>query len=255
MNKNPKKKKFTINWKKHFLEFIMLFLAIFLGFFADNLREQSSDRSKEKEYIKSMIEDVKTDKKNIQIAIKNNRVRKIYLDSLSNLSFNYDLINNNDRSLYQYYPAILQRPDFLTPSELTLQQLKNAGGMRFIKNNEAINAVLTYDSKLKKLANQQKYYENYHKNSINLGLKIFNHKNIRVMQSLLMKTGKIDLTQIDLNEFDFKLLENNNSKISEFGNTVDMYAGIVNYYIMLLLEVDKQADSLITKLNTEYRLE
>jgi len=149
MSKNQQQKKFTINWKKHFLEFIMLFLAIFLGFFADNLREKSSERSKEKEYIRSMIEDAKTDKKNIQIAIENNRNKKRYLDSLSKHSFNYNSQSNNYNQLYAFYTMVLDRGYFLNPSELTLQQLKNAGGMRFIKNNTAVKAILLYDSKEK----------------------------------------------------------------------------------------------------------
>jgi len=70
------------------------------------------------------------------------------------------------------------------------------------------------------------------------------------MQSLHRKTGKVDLSK-----FNFKLLINNKFTISEFGNTVDMYAGIVDYYIMLLIEMDTQAGSLIKQLNEEYELE
>ncbi len=245
-----KKGKLIKDWKKYILEFFMLFLAVFLGFFADSLRDKSSEKSKEKEYIHSLIEDVLLDKTNIQKAIHNNEVRKTYLDSLSKFSHNYSLENIDDRKLYWYYPfGVLQRPDFMSPNELTMLQLKNAGGMRLIKNKNAIKEILRYDLQQKKLENQKKYYENYHNNAINLGLKIFNHQKIRLMASLFKNKDTINLNAIN-----FKLINNDQNLLNEFSNVVDMYGGIVKYYNILLEEKNNQADSLILNLKKEYKI-
>jgi len=238
------------NWKKYLLEFFMLFLAVFLGFFADNLRDKSSEKSKEREYIHSLIEDVVLEKINIQKVISYNKTRKTRLDSLSKFCYNYSLENIDDRKLYYHYPfSILQRPDFLSANELTMTQLKNAGGMRLIKNKNAIKEILLYDMQQKKLEDQQKYYENYHKNSINLGLKIFNHQKVRHMVSLIKTKDTINLKATN-----FKLIQNDQNLLTEFGNVVDMYGGIVAYYNMLLEEKNNQADSLILKLKKEYKI-
>lgn len=244
-----KKTKLTNRIKKYFLDFLMLFLAVFMGFYAENLRDKHADKTKEKEYIKSMIEDVKADKKNLQVAIINNEHRKIHLDTLSQLCFDYNIENNEAIKLYKKYPAVLNRPDFFHPIEFTMQQLKNAGGMRLIQNKKAVKAILSYDFKHKKVKNQQKYYENYQNNTINLGLNIFNYQKTRELFLLYQKRGVEEIQTSD-----FKLLNNSTSDLTKFGNTVSMYSGIVNYYTILLKDMDKQADSLLITLLKEYEL-
>lgn len=235
----------TKSWKKYFIEFLMLFLAVTLGFFADNIRDGFTDKAREKEYIISMIEDAENDKENIQKAIQNNTRRKQILDSLSKFCFNYDSkVDSINIKLYKYYAIVLFRPDFLNPSELTMQQLKNAGGMRLIKSKEAINAILRYDLAEKKLVNQQHYYENYQNNTIESGFKIFNYK----IYNTFKANQKPD-------SVDFELLTNDKIRLVEFGNHAFMYSGVVEYYTMLLEEKSKQADTLISTLQKEYKID
>src|SRR5437762_13179198 len=56
-------------WTHYLWEFLMLFLAVFCGFLAENIREHSVEGRKEKEYIKSIIEDLKTDSSNLNFII------------------------------------------------------------------------------------------------------------------------------------------------------------------------------------------
>ncbi len=247
---NKAKRKLFGNWKKYVLEFLMLFLAVFLGFFADNYRDKISEKSREKEYIRSLIEDVKTDKVNLNIVIKNNISRKSYLDTLSKICFNFDPKDNNNQKLYRFYPIVMTRPDFFIPNELTMLQLKNAGGMRLIHNKTTIKEILRYDLQKTLVSNQQKYYENYHNNAINLGLKIFNHKQVRERIDLYQRKDTLKLKTLE-----YELIQTDKKIITQFGNEVDMYGGIVDYYKRLLEETNKQADSLIVKLKEEYKIE
>ncbi len=250
MKNNHEKIHFFKNWRKYLLEFLMLFLAVFLGFFADNLRDDFSKNEKENRYILSLIRDVEIDKKNIKEAIQMNEMRIGKLDTLSSLCYNYTTKIKNDRELYHYYRIVTLRPDFLTPNEITMLQLKNAGGMSLIENKEVVREILQYDLQEKKLSNQQKYYENYQNKTINLGLQIFSHQPFQVLESNYKKTGKVEFNLVR-----FKLIKNDQLSLTEFANFVNMYSGIVNYYNMLLRETDKQADSLIIKLKKEYTIE
>ena len=233
------------NWKGYFLEFIMLFLAISLGFMADNFREKISERTKEKEYIQSMVEDVEEDRINITKVTNINSQRIRYLDSLLNICFNYSSTNRDKLKLNQYFSHVLTHPEFIAPTELTMQQLKNAGGMRLIKSKEAINEIIRYDTKLKKIANQQLYYQNYQNKAINLGTKIFNLQNLVIA----LKNPINNLTPED-----FELIAEDKLKLKELGNSVAMYKGIIEYYVILLKEMDKQGEVLIQTLEREYKL-
>lgn len=51
-----------------------------MGFFAENIRENIIDREKENEFILSLIEDAKTDIKNIHTALDLNKKRILNLD-------------------------------------------------------------------------------------------------------------------------------------------------------------------------------
>ena len=233
------------NWKNYLLEFLMLFLAVLLGFMADNYREKLSEKIKEKEYILSMVEDVEKDKINIKEVLKFNNRRSEYLDSLGIICMNYKSTKSSNLELYKYLPVVLFRPDFIDPTELTMHQLKNAGGMRLIKNKKAINEIILYDSKIKKIENQQVYYKNYHNNSINMGTKVFNL--YKLMSYLNEKTNRYKPEN-------FKFINGDDVKLSEFGNNVLLYKGIVDYYIILVKEMEKQADNLIKTLKEEYKL-
>jgi len=244
--KNPQYK----SWKKYLLEFLLLFLAVFLGFFADNLRDRSSEKKKEQGYISSLIVDVSIDKANIEKAIENNEIRKRKLDTLSMLCYNYDKKETNLREIYDYYQYVLIRPDFFTPNEVTMLQLKNAGGMSLISKKEVVRELLQYDLQEKKLSKQQDYYENYQNNTIGLALKVFTHEPYQIMRAASEKKESIDLSTLD-----FELIQDDELLLTQFANVTNMYSGIVNYYNILLKETEQQADSLIVKLKGEYKVD
>lgn len=233
------------SWKRYFLEFLMLFLAVSLGFMADNFREKISDKNKEKDYIRSMIEDAAEDRVNIKQVIQVNVERISALDSLLLKCFDFKGTERETFELNQYFLQVIMHPEFFAPAELTMQQLKNAGGMRLIKSKNSINAIIRYDSKLKKIANQQLYYENYQNKAIDKATKIFN------IQRLLYV---IRNPNIDIKSNYFELLDDDKLALEIFGNSVAMYKGIIEYYVVLLHEMDKHGEILIQTLEREYKL-
>lgn len=54
---------------------------------------------------------------------------------------------------------------------------------------------------------------------------------------------------------DLTMVTKDQALITEFGNMVFMFQGIVNYYRILLQRMDKEADELIQVLKREYEIE
>ena len=134
-------------WTHYLWEFLMLFLAVFCGFLAENIRETSIERHREKEFMHSMINDLKNDTtklgKNIfafqQILLEHDTLKKTY--PLLAKGFN--------QVFYTHLNALTSYPDFIY-TDGTIQQLKNSGGLRLIKNHTAVDSIMAYDAQVKK---------------------------------------------------------------------------------------------------------
>ena len=129
-------------WKDYLSEFFMLFLAVFCGFIAENIREGFVEKHKEHEYIHSMIADIKKDTEQLKAVISINLKLVNGIDS-----FMTYLKANNDsvaRKIYKYSNYIGGSVPFENASG-TLTQLKNAGGLRLIKDTASVNAITDYD--------------------------------------------------------------------------------------------------------------
>ncbi|HEY2726946.1 MAG TPA: hypothetical protein VGI61_07220 [Parafilimonas sp.] len=236
------------NFKGYFLEFLMIFLAVTLGFFAEGIRENISDNAKEKEYIYSMIEDAATDTANIRQAIELNKNRIMHLDSLTLLCANYDASKKMDAEMYRHYKPGLVHPAFISPTERTIQQLKNAGGMRLIRKKAAVDSIILYDDVAKKLADQQAYYELYQNKSMDLGVQIFNYLRFG------FGAAGANLKNFTDKDSTVKLLTTDKVKLMQFANEISVYEGVVHFYNVRLQEMNAHAVNLINTLKKEYRL-
>jgi hypothetical protein len=236
------------NFKEYFLEFLMIFLAVTLGFFAEGLRESITDHAKENEYMISMVEDAATDTANIHIAIKQNDKRVASLDTLSTYCFNYTGSQAEDEAIYRLYRRALVHPDIVSPTERTLLQLKNSGGMRLIRKKAAVDSIIAYDDMAKKLADQLVYYERYQNESVNSSFELLNFKYYQSgLDGKNSKNAAQDYTSA-------VLLSHDKIKLVEFGNRISIYKGVVAFYISRLNEMNDHAAGLIKTLKEQYHL-
>jgi len=138
----PRKK-----WTHYFWEFLMLFLAVTLGFLVENQREHMVEHQREKQYMKSMIEDLKSDTSQIVSAIQLKILRNNMIDSLvywlSSPGYKTHL---ND--IYFFSRSVSPPLNFF-PNDRTIQQLKSSGGLRLIRNTNVSNSIMEYDQKMK----------------------------------------------------------------------------------------------------------
>ena len=141
----PRKK-----WTHYLWEFLMLFLAVFCGFLADNWREHIVEHRREKEYIKSFVEDLKQDTAQLKVIIKTFDKKLSFFDSLLQELANPMVFKSSSRAHY-FFEMVRHFPDYIY-TDRTIQQLKNGGGMRLIRNKAVSNSIVDYDSKVKTLA-------------------------------------------------------------------------------------------------------
>ena len=232
------------NWKSYFWEFLMLFLAVFCGFLAEYKLEQTIERHREKEFILSMIEDVATDTANIHAAIVQNSARILHADSLAIATLNYKGTQAENESIYLSARKTVYYPELVYPTDRTLFQLKNAGGMRLIQNKRSAESIIAYDNSGKNVVNQQTYYEHY--------LTALTEATNRLMDFSVLLNFKQPLA-IDQYK-DAKLVNPTPEKLLEMGNMSMMFQGVMMQYVVRLKEMEKQGIELITILKKEYHI-
>jgi hypothetical protein len=120
---------------EYLTEFIMLFAAVTLGFFAENLREHQIEKHREIQYLKNIHLDLKRDISEID-KISHYNVEKQQLGQ--QLAQLYARGYQND--LPQFYMLIksLALRSYFQHSNNGIDQLKNAGGLRLVEDDEII---------------------------------------------------------------------------------------------------------------------
>jgi len=130
-------------WTHYLWEFLMLFLAVTLGFFVENQREHFIEHKREKQYIKSFIEDLKSDTGNYNRQIRFRTISQKRADSLIILILSPER-NKHVDSIYVCVER-MGRGNLFLYNDRTIQQLKNSGSMRLIRNQGASDLILQYD--------------------------------------------------------------------------------------------------------------
>src|SRR5436190_2738908 len=134
-------------WTHYFWEFLMLFLAVFCGFLAEYTLEHMIEHQREEQYMRSMVEDLKSD---ILMLEKNVTLRKNRLTMIDSL---VDLLNSPQRNKYgndiYFFARSSSPPVNIFPNDGTIQQLKSSGNLRLIRNSQIANSIMAYDQKMR----------------------------------------------------------------------------------------------------------
>ena len=147
VHKHPHHVTHKKKWGEYILEFLMLFLAVFLGFVAENIREHKVEKERGIRYVSSFCEDLKKDTASLTILI-NDYTRKV--EKLNLISACYDSLSLKlpcNTCLTELFINSQYFWGFIV-SDGTMQQLKNAGGLRLLNSADA-DSVSTYDFMVK----------------------------------------------------------------------------------------------------------
>jgi len=153
------------DWTSYIKEFLMLFLAITLGFFVENKRDEIIERDIEQSYMKTMLEDLKSD--TLQLS-QNLKLRQKRVNTIDSLIFLFSLSNysKNLNDIYFLGRNISLSIDFF-PNDRTIVQLKSSGGLRLVRNTDVSNSIMSYDQKMRlfffQLTHEQQIRSEYRK--------------------------------------------------------------------------------------------
>ena len=148
--------------KEYIVEFLMIFLAVTLGFFAETIREKISENHREKDYIAGLLNNIQNDTANLNGLISRNEAELKGIDSLTNLSKNNFSDLSVQDSIFFYalqYTITLHLFQF---NDLTLVQLRNAGGYSLIKTDKVADSVALYESNNNDIKMQERFVTDYY---------------------------------------------------------------------------------------------
>ena len=133
----------------YFWEFLMLFLAVFCGFLAEYQLEHVIENQREEKYVRSLIQNLETDTASLQHYVDLRKEKRMMMDSLTML-LNSGMYKQFGNSTYFFGRHVFNGTPFVS-TDGTIQQLKNSGNLRLIKNENVVNAILAYDASVKNL--------------------------------------------------------------------------------------------------------
>ena len=168
-------------WIHYFWEFLMLFFAVFAGFLAENQREHYVEHQREKQYMRSMLQDLQIDLKNIGVsqAEKERMVR--FADSLTQLYIDNSYKENTGR-FYYYARNFSTYQNLFIMTDGTLTQLKNSGGLRLIRKSEIVDSLQAYDNLFNQFRLSQEREDRYLMEYRDLMVKVFD---IRIFSTMV----------------------------------------------------------------------
>jgi len=232
-------------WTSYLKEFLMLFLAISLGFFVDNKRDQITEQNIELAYMKSMLEDLKSDITQLaeNIELRQQRVKTIdslvYLISLPDYS---EYLND----IYYYGRNISLSIDFF-PNDRTLVQLKSSGGLRLVRKTNVSNSIMSYDQKMRLFFFQLTHEQQIRSEYRDIASLIFDGQ---VFNSMLN-----DSNQIKKPANNPALFNTDRKAINELINFAQYIKKLDFNQIKRAEEMKLEASALISNIKNTYRLE
>lgn len=139
----------------YFFEFLLLFLAVFCGFMAENWRERLQEHNRENEFIHSIVEDLKSDILQSDIILARLKRTSEGIDSVLYALSSPEVIENSN-NVYRLWTKNLDIKSFVS-NDRTIQQLKNSGELRLIRNKPVSAGIMKYDQTVKNYYQQSNF--------------------------------------------------------------------------------------------------
>ena len=228
-------------WKEYITEFLMLFLAVTLGFFAENQREHLIEGNREKQYMQSLYEDLRKDTTILKNLVRYDTIQNGKLDTTNQLLIENKWDANKIKLLYRLNLKTAGTIRY-NLSERTSAQLKNAGGMRLVENQELSNKISEYWVRSENLKEYNTFVEDLKFKAREKSYSIFDQKYYTDVSNLIVADNA-------------QLLTYDNFILTEYGNRLNHINNSMKN--VLLPSIDrhyKRAVELLSILKKEYKL-
>jgi hypothetical protein len=218
----------------YFFEFLMLFLAVFCGFIAENWREQLREHQREKEFIRSIVEDIKSDTLHSNRTILQLKRIKSGIDSVLIMLSSPEIVDNSNDA-YKLWTKNLGLEVFVS-NDRTIQQLKSSGELRLIRNKAVSDRIMDYEQTLKK-------YDTQSNLMYNAVLEVTNYSQL------------FDFISLDKNKnIPVPLTEQGKKSLNEAYAHLQLWNRGMIGLISWLEEVNEEGTRLVTFIQKEYHL-
>jgi len=221
----------------------MLFIAVFCGFLAEYQLERTIEHHREEVFIQSMIEDIRDDIVLAHEQTSAHATMIAQMDSLVDLLSNYPS-GANTGQLY-YVARIAPRGIVFFNNDRTIQQMKNSGGFRLVRNQKASNTIMEYyrEMNIMKLVEEREKEEQ----------EDYKRLAVRVFDPVVFR-NMIDGSEIKRIQNSPALLNDDPAQLKELAGIVQYLNGSLNRIMALKKDLAKTGEKLITVLEKEYQL-
>ena len=234
-------------WTHYFWEFIMLFLAVFCGFLAEYYLEHTIEHNREKQFIESLIRDIEADTAQLS-NIKGFRLDRIRsIDSLNNYLAK-NTLGTVSLGGIQLLRDVRGHVAFYQNSG-TLDQLKNAGGLRLIRKKKVVDSIQAYDQQIKKMTLRDAYETDEMRYAVRLSYKMIDGI---VISGIYADTNYYNNNRLRTELF--KTVPFNSQYAGEYLNSLASYGSGVLSNMGLQENIRKKAENLLTLIKDEYNL-
>jgi hypothetical protein len=237
----PRKK-----WTHYFWEFLMLFLAVFCGFLAEYQLEHKIEKDRAKQYIISFYEDLKSDTAEFARLME---IDKNKLSVLAGVRSCYDTVIKNSASAACLEHIVSNSLSFinLVNTERTLQQLKNAGGMRMLKKEDA-DSIYAYDNKLRRyLGFEQTLFQERQTNLRNDYIELLNYPDMAAIRFPAESFPGSKKKQL--------IFSADEKELNKLFNQLSEYKQGIRSRLRFLTDLNMAANQMLNYFNSKYQLE
>jgi len=241
----PRKK-----WTHYFWEFLMLFLAVFCGFLAENFREHQLEHKREKQYMASLASELSYDLGQYEKVLNKINVLAPALDSF------YQNVKNAALFQYRLEPRwntlINNSTAPYSPPMPTIQQLKNSGNMRLVRDPAVEQSIMEYEAfiegRLNKNADEvnQAAHRVYAFEDQFCDYTDFNRATTDNLHN------KVSENLDHAFSFEMPLLIKDPLKLNEFANSIVNYRAFLYGYYTNTLTAKEKTTALLNLINKEY---
>ncbi|KAA9041155.1 hypothetical protein FW778_03710 [Ginsengibacter hankyongi] len=235
------------NFKEYFLEFLMIFLAVTMGFFAEQMRESVADHNREKEFMKSMLEDLKTDTAKINSFSMQANVALTQMDSLIHLMQSRDRAKYG-RTMYYFGRTITTKLRRFELNERTYEEMKNSGSLRLIRDGALSDSVSKYYASQTHFKEQSEIQIQEMIAYIHSAVKVFDGA---VFQNMLQKSPY----RVNPPQGNPQLITNDAAIINEFVGLLHYYSAEVLINLSYAVQEKDVTIRLIKMIQKKYNLQ
>jgi len=225
-------------WTHYFWEFLMLFLAVFCGFLAEYQLEHKLEKDRAKQYIISFFDDLKYDTSHLTQVINHYKNKE---EVLKLISVCHDSVLAKTPCKTCLNKLFVNSLGFfeLRTSDRTLQQLKNAGGLRLLNSADA-DSIIAYDNLIRGYkVDETTTFQETQTTIRSISAELFNYA---VVKDGIFTEGDLFIT-------DDKII------INKYFNTLNRYAKYTALYIRKLERIRSEAINIMNYFNKKYHIE